>query len=220
MRFGLSARHPTRPRVGRSRAPLHQRLRNARTVVAYWAVVLALAFATATVVSRLGERATAAEHRFGALRPALVATVPMRAGQPLSARNTDLEERPAAQLPDGAVDRLPADATTSGQVSRGEVLTRGRLRLEATSLPPATAAMSVPLGDAPLELRPGDHVDVYATYDPSLAPRGTDATSRVGVRAEVVRATRTSATLAVRDVEVPEVAAAVARSTVTLALVR
>ncbi len=206
--------------VGRSRVPLHRRLLTARSALGYWMVVLLLALATATIVSRLMHRAAAAEHRFGPLSQVLVSTQPIRPGGRISAATAHLEDRPEAQLPVGTLDRIPVGASVSGPVARGEVLTRARLQAGSTDQRKGTAAIAVSLGDAPLAVRPGDQVDVYATYDPSLTPLGVAPTSRVAVRADVLRAGRTTATLVVRDAEAPGLAAAVSRATVIVALVR
>ncbi len=217
---GPQAVPETRRRIGRSRMPLHRRLLAARSSVAYWAAVLLLALTTATVVSRVMDRATAAERRLGPVRRVLVARAPLRAGERLTRDNTTRETRPLAQLPDGALADGPVGASVLGSVARGEILTRARLQTAATDQPNGTAAIAVPLGDTPLSVRPGDRVDVYATYDPALMPRGATATSRVAVRAEVVRAGRTAATVRVTDAEATDLAGAVARATLTVALVR
>ena len=212
---------PETRRVGRSRVPFHRRLLTARSALGYWVAVLVLALGTGTVVSRLVGRAVAAEHRFGPTRVALVTTQPMRAGQRVTARVTRLEVRPTAQLGAGALHGVPTNASVSGPVAAGEVLTEARLvTTSASGTGSTTAAMAVPLGDAPLAVRPGDRVDVYATYDPALVRPGAAPTSRVAARGEVVRAGRTSVTVAVRAAEVPGLATALARATVTMALVR
>ena len=131
-----------------------------------------------------------------------------------------LEQRPAKQLPAGALSSIPSGRSVSGPVARGEILTS--VRLEDRSAPErrGSVAMAVPLGDAPLAVRPGDRVDVYATYDPSLTPEGGAATSRVADHAEVMRSNRSSITVSVRDAEVTRLATAVARSTLTVVLER
>ena len=210
----------TRRRIGRSRIPLRRRVLMARASAAYWVAVLLLALITATVLLRVMDRAASAERRLGPVRRVLVTSAPVRAGQPLTSRNTSREDRPVSQLPQGALDDAPVGASVLGPVARGEVLTRARVQSASMQQPDGTAAIAVPLGQTPLAVQSGDRVDVYATYDPSLVPRGAAATSRVAVRAEVVRAGRTSATVRVPDAEATDLAAAVARATLTVALVR
>lgn len=210
-----------RRRVGRSRVPLHRRLLTARSALGYWFAVLVLALATATVVSRLASRAAAAERRLGATRPALVTVRPLRAGQRLTSAVARVERRPVAQLPEDSLTHIPRGASVAGPVATGEVLTDARLDMRSRgAATEGTLAMAVPSGDAPLAVRTGDRVDVFATYDPSLAPTGTSPTSRVVERAEVVRTGRQSVTVAVHPAEASALATAVARATITLALVR
>lgn len=205
--------------VGRSRVPLHRRLVMARAAFTYWLAVLLLSLFTAAVTFQLVHRAATAQRRFGPVRTTLVASGPLRAGQRLTTRNTRRESRPIAQLPAGALSDIPIGAAVAGPVARGEVLTRTRLGQHHREQLDGSAAIAVPLGDTPLALRAGQHVDVYATYDPSLVPAATNATGRVAVRAVVVRAARRSATLIVDDAEVAGLVAAVARATLTVVLV-
>ncbi len=213
---------PERRRVGRSRVPLHRRVLGARSALGYWTAVLVLALATATIVSRLVSRVAAAERRFGSTRPVLVTTKSLQTGEPVTPTVVRLEDRPVSQLPSGALARLPVQALASGPVAHGEVLTEARLASRSTSAggtAAGRAVIAVPLGDAPLALHRGDHVDVYATYDPALVPAGSAPTARVAEGAEVVRAGRTSISVSIRRTGAPALAAAVARSTVTVALV-
>jgi len=208
-----------RPRVGRSRVPVHRRLLAARSAAAYWAVVALLALATAGLVSRLANRATAAERRWGATRPVLIAKRALPPGQPVPAAGVAVEERPRALVPVGALARLPAGAVAIAPVERGEVLTAARLGEPGAGLAPGRAAMAVPVGDAPLRVRPGQRVDVFATFDASLAAPGADATDRVATGATVVRADAAAITVAVRTSEAAALARALAQGTTTLALI-
>lgn len=209
-----------RRRIGRSRVPLHRRLLIARTAFAYWFAVLVLALLTGAAVSRLASQAAAAERRLGTTGPALVAVRALRPGERLTSAVVRVEQRPAAQLPERALTHIPRDASASGPVAPGEVLTDVRLEARSGASTEGTVTMAVPLGDAPLMLRSGDRVDVFATYDPSLAPAQSSSTSRVVERAAVVRSGHASVTIAVRPQEATTLATALARSTITLALVR
>lgn len=209
-----------RRRVVRTRVPWHRRLVAARTALAYWVAVVLLCLVTGTVVSRLVARAAAAERRFGVTRSVLVTRRALHAGERVTNVVTRREERPIAQLPAGALRTIPPRASVSGPVARGEVLTAARLERRGTGAPTGTVAIAVPVGDASVLLRPGDRVDVYATYDPTLTPPGTPPTSRVGHGAEVIRTGRRSVTIAARAAEVEALVAAVARSTITVTLER
>ncbi|MCU1352660.1 MAG: hypothetical protein JWM05_1869, partial [Acidimicrobiales bacterium] len=77
--------------------------------------------------------------------------------------------------------------------------------------------VALPAGRSPLAVRPGDQVDVWATFDPSLAPHGLGPTRLVTAGATVVTASREVVTVAVADADTRAVANAAAVGTITLA---
>jgi Flp pilus assembly protein CpaB len=214
---------PTRPgagpRVGRSRVPLHRRLLFARRAAAYWALVAILAFATAGTVARATSRAAAAEHRWGSTRPVVVAVRDLRPGPVPRVGAVRIEARPLASLPARAVRRLPAGAALSGPVARGEVITTARLAASPEALPGGRVAMAVPRGEAPIAVQPGQRVEVFATFDASLAGIGRPTSTRVVRRAVVLRVRGAVLTLAVTGPEATGLATATALGTVTVARV-
>lgn len=210
---------PATPRVGRSRVPLHRRLLAARSAIPYWVAVAALALSTGAMVARLVQRSAAAERRLGATRQVVVTTRPLAAGRAVSSSAIRLETRPRSFVPRGALTRLPDGITVVGPVEQGEILTAARLDHRRTTLAEGRSALAVPVGDGAPAVRPGERVDVFATFDPSLAPRDDGPTSLVATHATVVAANHAAVTVAVRADEAPRLATALAQGTVTLALV-
>ena len=211
-------RRPDGPPVGRSRVPLHRRLLGARSAVPYWMAVGILALITGAVVARLVDRTAAAERRLGATRAVAVATQPLVPGRPLGSSTVRLESRPTADVPRNALTQVPTGATVADRVEAREIITASRLAGRPSRVPAGRSTMAVPAGQAPLLVRPGERVDLYASFAPDLAPGGT--TSLVAARAIVVSAGRTAVTVAVRSREAPPLATALAQGTVTMALVR
>lgn len=211
------ARQPRR--VGRSRLPLHRRLLAARSAAPYWIAVGLLALATGGFVTRLVGRATAAERRWGATQSVIVAVRALPAGRSIPLDATRREDRPAAFVPDGALRRLPPANPLIAPVARGAVLTASDLASHTSDRLSGQVAMALPVGEASLALHAGQRVDVFVTFDPSLAPPGAPATSRVATRALVLRADKAVVTVVVEPSEAPDLATALAQGTVTLALV-
>lgn len=88
----------------------------------------------------------------------------------------------------------------------------------ADHLTAGSRALAVPTGPGALALRPGDRVDVLATFDPLVAPRGEDPTATVARGATVVAVRGQGVTVAVSAVEAPRVAFALSQATIALAL--
>jgi Flp pilus assembly protein CpaB len=78
--------------------------------------------------------------------------------------------------------------------------------------------MAVPTGPGTLAVRPGDRVDVLATFDPLVAPAGEDPTTTVARAATVVGVRPRAVTVAVTADEAPRVAFALSQATISLAL--
>lgn len=197
--------------------------RLARSPLAYWAAVVALAAFTAFTVAGQLDRAGDQAARYGHLRPVVVATRVVEVGSVVRPTDVVVRAMPAAFLPEGAV------ATTSSVVGRTVVvpLFRGSavvaahlapdgLEGVAALLPAGARAVAVPTGPASVALRRGDRVDVLATFDPP--PAGEEPTFPVAESAPVVDVGPEAVTVAVRPDEARRVAYAVAAGVVTLAL--
>jgi Flp pilus assembly protein CpaB len=203
-----------RSSVPRSRLPLHRRPLADPAALRRWLVVLALAAATGLAVSRTLSAAEAARQRWGRTRTVVVATRPLATGDALAGA-TRTVAWPEGLLPDAAVREVPPGARAAGPIDGGAPLTRGLL---ATGDDDGRRRVALPVGSAPLPVRPGDRVDVWATTDPSLGG-GTLATRRLAVGAEVTSAGDAAVVVAVAPDEVPDLAEAAALATVTLVAV-
>lgn len=187
----------------------------------FWLLAVALSLVTATTVARLVSEAEAAAARYGAVRPAVVATRHLPAGTVLAPGDAEVRSVPAAFLPPGALEAPVEGAVLSAAVVEGEPLVGERLAPAGTSpvaalLPPGTRGIAVPTGAGALPLSAGDVVDVLATVEPGL---GDEPTFPVASAATVVDAGEDAVTIAVRVEEAPRVAFALGAGAVTLVLV-
>lgn len=197
--------------------------RLARSPLAYWAAVVALACFTAVTVAGQVEKAGAQAARYGRLRPVVTATRAVEIGSVVGPADVVLRSMPAAFLPDGAV------GSTSGAVGRTVVvpllpgapvvaanLAPDGLEGLAALLPDDTQAVAVPAGPVSVAVRRGDRVDVLATFDPP--PVGEEPTFPVAEAALVLDVGPEAVAVAVAPEEARRVAYAVAAGVVTLVL--
>jgi pilus assembly protein CpaB len=193
------------------------RLRLRRRPLLWWAAVVGLSLVAGTVLASTVDRARAEARRFGPLRSVVVARQDLPVGTRLDPELVAVRQWPADLLPEGAVTAAPEDGVVVQPIAAGEpVLDR---RLGTTSLLPAgSRALAVPTGPGRLDLRPGDRVDVLATFDPLAAPVGEDPTATVARAATVVAVRGQAVTVAVTEAEAPRVALALSQATITLAL--
>jgi Flp pilus assembly protein CpaB len=196
--------------------------RLARSPLAYWAAVVALAAFTAiTVAGQVGE-AGAQAARYGPLRPVVTATRAVEVGSVLRAADVTVRPMPAAFLPEGAV-AATADVvgrTVVVPLFQGAPVVAANVAPEgleglAALLPPGTRAVAVPAGAESVVVRRGDRVDVLATFDP---PPSEEPTFPVAEAALVVDVGPEAVAVAVPAEDTARVAYAVAAGVVTLAL--
>ena len=216
-----------------SRRPRSRRLRSGalrrmtRSAPVFWAAVAALAAVTGLTAARLVGQAEASAARYGSLRPVVVATRPVAMGAVLRPGDVAVRELPASFLPEGhvaasaeAVGRTVVVALFPGLPVVRDHLAPDGLRGVAAVLPPGTRAVTVPGGGASAPVRPGDVVDVLATFDPAMSahagPGAAEPTFAVAVAALVVDVGDDSATVAVRPEEAKRVTFAVVQGVVTL----
>jgi Flp pilus assembly protein CpaB len=155
----------------------------------------------------------------------VVAARDLSPGVELTGADVKLEKRLATTIPDGAsatVDTV-VGSTLAGPARRGEVLTDVRLlgpRLAQLAAGDDARIVPLHLSDTALLdlVRPGDVVDVLATFDPDLA-EGADPTVAVARGAVVVDVAEGAVVVAVTPGQAPRVAFAVAAGAVALAVV-
>ena len=197
--------------------------RLARSALAYWAAVVALAGFTALTVAGQIDRAGDQAARYGRLRPVVTAARAVDVGSVVGPADVTLRSMPAAFLPDGAIG---ATSTVLGRtvvvpLVRGAAVVAASLAPDgleglAALLPAGARAVAVPAGPASVAVRRGDRVDVLATFDPP--PAGEDPTFPVAQAALVLDVAPEAVAVAVPAEDAPRLAYAVAAGVVTLAL--
>jgi Flp pilus assembly protein CpaB len=138
-------------------------------------------------------------------------------------------------VPDGALDAAtsPVGEATRVDVQRGEVVLTQRLAGRgahgvAAMVPPRFRAVAIKNDDTMPAVRPGDRVDVLATFDVVDAPAADGTTAvdapvaapsfAVASNAEVLTVSSRAITLAVDADAAPRIAFALAKAAVTLVL--
>lgn len=212
---------PRPPRRGPARARRLPR-RLSRRPVPFWLAAIALATLTGLSVARLVGQASAEAARWGDLRPTAIATADLEAGATVGPGDVEIEHRPAALVPDGAVDGPVEGRVVAATVHRGEPVLAARLAPAGLSptaavLPAGTVGIAVPAGPGALPLQPGDVVEVLVTVDPGTAG-DQQPTFPVARSAQVVHTGEESVTLAVGRDDAERVAFAVTAGVVTLVL--
>lgn len=196
----------------RSRLPLHRRLLTDRTLLVRWSAALVLAGTAGALTHRVVAAAEEAQHQWGRTTTVLVTTRPLAAGDPLT-RAYRVERWPVALRPPAALtDVTPGDRAAVG-LDAGVPLTAAGSR--AHRHVQDRRLLSIDLGPDHLAVEPGDHVDVWATVDPSLGT-GRVRTELVVADAVVAQNRPRSVVVAVTDRDAGPLAEAVALATVTL----
>lgn len=205
-------------------------MRLRRSLRPFWVLTIALALFTGLTVTRLVGEASERAARLGGLIDVQVAAHGVAPGSRLRSIDVTHRRLPAAALPDGHPAASPVGKVTIMPLVAGEVLLASKLAPEglrgvAALVPPGQRALAVPVDKDGLSVRPGNRVDVLATFD--VAAGGTDEaaaadpgppTFPVASAALVVDVGEEAVTVAVTPDEAPRVAFALARGTVTLAL--
>lgn len=207
----------TRPSFPRSRVPWHRRLLLDLAALRSWAIAVVLAVVVAAGVGRVVSRAQVAEDRWGRSRSLLVATRPVRAGDRM-AGSVRLTSWPAGLVPVGWPTTLAAGARATAPLAAGAPVTSSIVRElgpDGEAAGPGRRRVAIAVGDAPLPLRRGGRVDVWATTDPSLND-GELATRRVATGAVVASAGSRTVVVAVRPSEVAAVTGAITLATISL----
>jgi Flp pilus assembly protein CpaB len=192
------------------------RLFVARRPLVYWLLVGTFAALAASVVVARTSAADAARRSWGDARAVLVATRDLAPGQVLGDGDTRVERWPVALVPVGVLEELGEGTIVSAPIGAGEPIVLRRLGRAgvgpvASLLPPGTRGVTLPTGDTPLPVRPGDHVDV-------VAADGAGSGQIVASAALVVRSDERAVVVAVDVAELGAVAGALAGGTVVLAV--
>jgi Flp pilus assembly protein CpaB len=197
------------------------RLPRLRPPPARLVAVAVLAATAGLLVHRTTSAAEDVTARLGATSTVAVARHELAPGDEVGPGDVVLVPRPVAHLPDGAVTDDPSGRTVAEGIEGGEVVVSRRLSGEGRTGPTALVpegwrALAVPVVDAPVPARPGDRVDVVASFDPSLVDR--DPSVVVAAGAEVVAVGEDAVSVAVPAERVTDVAFALTNGVVTLAL--
>jgi Flp pilus assembly protein CpaB len=215
----------------RSRGRAWRLRRMARHPAVFWLLAVAVAAATTLTVSNHLESAEAARRQWGTSRPVVVVVDDIAAGERIRAGAVEIQSRPTAMVPEGAMSEDPAGRVASVALHAGEILLAPRVAPSgvtgvAAVLPLGTRALAVPAGPGTPPLEPGNRVDVLATFgapDPYTGEAHTSGAAEptfiVATAAMVVMVTEEAVTLAVSGEEAPRLAFALTVGVVTLALV-
>lgn len=187
-----------------------------RSPLAWWACAALVAVLAAAQVGRLDDDAAARRAAWGTATVAVVAVRDLAPGDVVAADDVVVEQRPAAVLPAGSLGAPPVGRTVVAPILAGEAVVTRRLAPEGLSgvaalVPDGMRAVALPTAFEGPPLAVGDRVDVLATVD--------GPTTVVAPDAVVVDVGEAAVTVAVPVGDLDAVAYAVARGTVTLALV-
>ena len=212
-------RSPRSPLLARSVAvrPIHRaRLAIARHPLLYWALVASAAALSAGLVLDRASDADAARRRWGHDRPVAVATVDLPAGRTVGPADVHIERWPLAIGPRDALGTVAPGTVVASAIGAGEPFVPGRLgRPEggpvAAVLAAGRRAVTVPVGDTPPPVEPGDRVDLVAG--------GLALDAQVVARdAQVVQTQERAVVVAVDAAELEAVAGALVNGTVVVAV--
>lgn len=206
---------PPRP-ARRARRPRWLGSRIRHSALAWWAATFVLAGSALSLVHGVAARGSALAARYGSPRPVVVVDRTIAAGDVVRATDVVRREVPAELVPEGAVTAVPAAAGRVALVDlvRGEVVVRSRLAPGGASGAAALVsagrrALAIPAGvTGRPPVRVGDRVEVYAGGTVVAADALVVA---IDEHDDIV-------TVAVDEADAPALAAALATTTVTLAL--
>ena len=193
------------------------RLSLRRRPLLWWITVIGLSLTIGLLVEGGLERAQADARRFGSPVRVAVARVDLAPGRAVDADTVELRSWPSSLVPEGALRSVPDGLVVTQAVLAGEPLVEERVG-RGGLVPSGRRALALPTGPGSLGVRPGDRVDVLATFDPLVAPEGQDPTVTVARAATVVSVRNRAVTVAVSQGEAPRVAFALSQATITLAL--
>lgn len=189
-------------------------------------VALFLAIATIALVTAQLQELRAQKTKFGRIVNVVVARRDVPAGSVVTPSDLRTEKFHEQTLPEGAlrstkelINRVVVSPMLEGQV----VVDRALADADRSSLnaitPTGFRTLRVPLGTS-VEPEPGDRVDLIVSFDPQVVGEGFDPAFTVARAALVISVDRNrdepGITLRVTEDEVPKVAFAITRGTVSV----
>jgi Flp pilus assembly protein CpaB len=198
-----------------------------RSAALWWALTIAAAVLTASVVGSSVGRATRGAHAWGSERTVWVVQRAVAAGDTVAAASVQRTRLPRGVIPDGALDAATSPVGDAARVAlaRGEVVLAQRLAGRgaggvAAMLRAGWRALALPNDEHIPLLRVGDRVDVIATFNVGDDLQSADAAPSVAVatNAEVLAVAPRTLTVAVATDDASRVAFALAKGAVTVAL--
>lgn len=214
---GSRRRRPLVPAAWRHR--YHRWRRWRRRPAVYWTTVTAVALVAGLSAARVTAHAEAAATRYGAMVMVPVAARGVAVGSTVGSADVRWRRMPRAFVPGARPARHPAGRVAVAALVPGEVVVEDRLAPSglhgaAALVPSGWRALAVPAGPGTPRVGRGDRVDLLSVVADEAGP-----SSAVAERALVVEVGDQAITVAVASRDAPAVAAALARGTVTVALV-
>lgn len=201
----------------------YSRARLRRSRLAHWLAAVVAAVVIANSVSGTVGRAQAEAARFRPQVTVAVITRSVATGRAITDADFDRRPWPRSLLPASPPVADPVGRVALADLVPGDVVVAARvapdgLRGNRALLPRGRKALAVARSVNTPRLRPGDRVDLLATFEPGAAG-GEDPTFSVARRALVIDVDDESVTVAVTADEAPRVAYALAAAAVTLVLI-
>lgn len=211
----------TRRRVVVRRRLLPHRLRHHRAT--RWIVIALVVIVPFTIVQRATAAASRERHRWGDTRQVAVARHRISIGDTIDGDAVRTESWPAALVPDGAIDSVPAGRTALATIEQGEAVLSARVAPDgahgtAALIPPGWRALAVPVAPTVIALGVGDQVDLIAGFDVGGASADRAPSLVVARDAIVVAVDDQRVTVAVPQEDAERVAFAIVAGTVVPAL--
>ncbi len=163
----------------------------ARKVARRRALNLALAIGVTLAVHGSLSSADSVRRSWGETVSVVMTRSEIHGGEALTDSSLELIDVPKALAPSTALTELPSGRRARTPLDRGEIVTAAKVAGPssgpiASRLSPGTQAVTVPLGETPAPLSPGDLVDVYGIVPDRSAPTATSAHMAVVARSAVV----------------------------------
>lgn len=180
----------------------------ARQVARRRVLSLVLAAGVTLAVHGTLSNADSARQSWGETVSVVMTRTAINGGEAMTNSSLKLIKVPRALVPSSALTAVPSGRRARTPLDRGEIVTAAKVAEPSAGpitsrLSPGTQAVTVPLGDSPAPLAPGDLVDVYGIVPDRSGPMTTSAHMVVVARSAVVmELSDSAATLAVAAGEV------------------
>ena len=211
----------TRRRLAVRRRLLPRRLRyHPATRWIAGGVVVVMAFA---VTQHSASSVAHARRRWGDTRTVAVARHRIPIGSTIDRASIETQSWPAALVPEGALESVPAGRTAIATIEAGEAVLGARVAPEglvgiAALVPDGWRALAVPVAPTVIALDVGDHVDLIAGFDVAGTTADRSPSLTVARDAIVVAVDEKRVTVAVSSDDAERVAFAIVAGTVVPAL--